>query len=773
MKSSSRLRSALIVGFSALVFTACTRDPNVRKQKYFDSGQKYFAEGKYRQAAIQFENAIRIDSRFAAAHYQLAQTYLQLRDGQHAYLETARTLELQPDNYKAHADMANMLAIDYATTSNSSELTTAREHIDLLLQKQPNDPETHLGVANLLNAQQKYREAIEEIQKAIALGPNHGDSYLTLALVETKIGQFDAAEANYKKAVDLKATAANPHLVLAAFYQLRGRYPEAEQEIQSVISSDPKDLNARASLARLYMAQGKKKEAEALLDRVKHDFPNDSYGYRMLADYYFAEGDSDRALAEYASLHNAHAKDLLVSKNYIELLLLKNRVDEADKLTEELLSSKVKDRDALMFRGQIQLRRGKVNEAIQTLQSAIANNPNLAAAHYQLGLALNQRGERDRAMSEWQQAVRIQPTMNDAYRALAGASLRDGDMESLERYASELIRLEPAATEGYAFRAGSFMARKQFAAAEADARKAIEIAPQSWVGYFEMGSLNFVEQKLPAAENWYVQALAHDPNSLDALEGLANVYLAQKLPDKAIARVKAQIASSTNNNGALYDLLGSLESGTGDLPAAEAALEKAAELNKNDVDAIVKLGQVQAARGNLDQALASWSEGAEQNPKEAAFYIASGGVYEQKHDLERARSSYEKAHALKPDNPVVANNLAYVMLETKGNLDIALELAQSARRAMPESANVADTLGSVFYQKGVYEAAIGMFQEAIKLTAKYKQAENPTYHYHLGQAYEKAERPELARQHFERVLKLDPNYTDAADIRKQLAQLKS
>jgi tetratricopeptide (TPR) repeat protein len=90
---------------------------------------------------------------------------------------------------------------------------------------------------------------------------------------------------------------------------------------------------------------------------------------------------------------------------------------------------------------------------------------------------------------------------------------------------------------------------------------------------------------------------------------------------------------------------------------------------------------------------------------------------------------------------------------------------------MPESSEVADTLGLALYRKGVYESAIGMFEEAMKLSAKNNEAENPTYHYHLGLAYEKAEKPALARQHFERVLKIDPNYTDAADIRKQLAQL--
>src|SRR5215475_15082764 len=101
MRRSWFVRGALIVGFSALVLAACSCDPNVRKQKYFDSGQKYFAKGDYPAAAIQFESAIRIDRDFAAAHYELARTYLQMHDGMHAYVETQQTVKLEPDNYKA------------------------------------------------------------------------------------------------------------------------------------------------------------------------------------------------------------------------------------------------------------------------------------------------------------------------------------------------------------------------------------------------------------------------------------------------------------------------------------------------------------------------------------------------------------------------------------------------------------------------------------------------------------------------------------------------
>jgi cellulose synthase operon protein C len=772
MSSSSHFRVVLVLGLLAVVLTGCSRDPSVRKQKYFESGQRYYAEGKYREAVIQFLNATQVDSTFAAAHYQLAQTYLKMQDWQHAYLEISRTLELQPDHYKAHADMANMLAADYASTSNPGDLTSAKEHTDLLLEKQPNDPDTHIAVANLLNAQQKYPEAIAEIQKAITLAPNRGDSYLNLALVETKTGQYEAAEANYKRAIDLKAEGENPHMALAAFYQSRGRYPEAEQQVLAVIAADPKDVNARASMAKLYMAAGKRVEAEQFLAQVKRDLPKDSTAYRMLGDYYFAEGDLDKAVAEYGSLHQEHTKDQQVSKNYVQLLILKNRLDEADKLNESLLSSKAKDDEALTFRGEIQLRRNQVNEAVQTLQAVVTKNPGMAVAHYQLGLALGRLGELDRAGTEWQQAVHLQPNMAEADRALAGLALQKADMPGLEQYAGEIIRLQPTSPDGYALRSISLMTRKRYPAAELDARKAIEVAPQSPAGYVEMGNLTAQQQKFPEAANWYEQSLSRDPNSVDALRGLANVYVAQRQVDKAIARINSQIATASGNSG-FYDLLGSVLLGKKDQPGAETAFKGAVQLDKNNEDAYVKLGQSEMARGAVDEALGTYAEATAANPKEAVFYILTGSAYEHKHELDKAKTAYQTALQLRPDNPQASNNLAYVLLETNGSVDMALQLAQTARRNMPESSNVADTLGWAFYQKGVYESAIGMFQEAIKLAAKNKEAENPTYHYHLGLAYARTEQPALARQHLERVLKIDPKYSSADDVRKQLAQLKS
>ncbi len=456
----------------------------------------------------------------------------------------------------------------------------------------------------------------------------------------------------------------------------------------------------------------------------------------------------------------------------MQLLILKNRIDEAATVNDQTLKSKPQEDEALTLRGEIQLARGEVNQAVQTLQLVVSNNPENAVAHYQLGNAFSQRSEFEAAGKEWQEAARLKPTMAEAQRALAGLALQRNDMPGLEQAASQIVRLQPGSPDGYAVRSFSFTKRGQFPAAEQDARKAIEVGPQSPSGYLGMGNLSTAEGKLSEAESWYKQSLSRDANSAEALNGLVNVYLAMKQPDKAIAATNAQIALSPKNT-AFYDLLGTVMVTRKDYSGAQTALTKAVELNKNNADAYSKLCRAQFASGALDQAIATCNAAIIDNPKEPALYLLLGSLYEAKHDLDRAKSAYDRALQIKRDDPVASNNLAYVLLETGGNSDLALQLAQTARRGLPESSTVADTLGWAFYQKGVYTSAIDMFQEAIKLAAKNKEPDSPLYHYHLGLAYVKSDKPALARQHLERVLKLDPKYSDADDVRKQLAQLKS
>ena len=771
MSRSVSVRLLLACCVLTAIFTGCSRDPNVRKQKYLDSGEKYAAEGRYREASIQYLNAIQIDSRFAQAHYDLSQAYLKLGDSNRAFQELSRTVDLAPDNYRAHTDLANLLVTvrNPDGTPVEDTLKQAKGHLDILREKQPNSPETHEAWANYDSAQNNIAAAMQEMQQAISINPNRSESYLLLGLLQLRANLPDQAEANFKKATEVDPKAMNAELALGGFYQSRNRLPEAEQQYRHAIDVDAKNPAPRAALVRLLMQEGKKADTESFLRQTKKDLSNNPEGYRMLGDFYFASGDLDQATTEYTSLYSDHPKDLQVKKNYIQLLILKNRLDEATKLDNEVLKSNPHDVDALVFKGQVQLRRNDANGAVDSLQNAIRNDADNAVAHYQLGIAFAQQHNEDRAEAEWREAVRIRPDLADAQRSLAASELRRGDVDAVLQTAQQIITAQPNSPDGFILKGIAELARQKYSDAQQDAEQAALRAPQSPAPSVELANIQLAQKHFPEAEKFYQQALDKDPSSTEGLSGLMNTYFAQKQPDKAIAAANVQLAKSPNSSN-FYDLLGTaLFNGRKDLSGAETALRKAIQLDKNNTDALEKLGKVQVQEGSSDQALALYLQSIKDNPREVTFYILSGELYEAKKDWDHAKSMYQQALTLSPDHPLASNNLAYVILEQGGNVDVAMAMAQTARRGMPDSPNAADTLGWAYYQKGIYQSAISQFQEALKLSEKRGEPDDADLHYHLGLAYQKTNQTTLARQQLERAVKLRPNNAEA---RKALSDLR-
>jgi cellulose synthase operon protein C len=764
------VRLLLACSLITAMFTGCSRDPNVRKQKYLDSGERYAAEGKYREASIQYLNAIQIDSRFAQAHYDLSQAYLKLGDTNHAFQELSRTVELAPDNYRAHTDLANLL--DSVRNPDGSTvpdmLKQAKTHLDVLREKQPNTPETHEAWANYDAAQNNIAAAMQEMQQAIAADPKRSESYLLLALLQLRADLPDQAETNFKKATEVDPKAMNAQLALGGFYQTRNRFPEAEQQFKHAIDVDPKNPAPRAAYVRLLMQEGKKSEVEPFLLQTKKDLSDNREGYRMLGDFYFASGDLDKATAEYGSLYSDHPRDLQVKKNYIQLLILKNRLDEAAKLNNQILKANPKDVDALVYKGQVQIRRNDASGAIDALQNALRNDAQNPVAHYQLGNAFALQHNEGRAESEWREAVRIRPNLTDAQRSLAALELRRGDVDAVLQTAQQIITSDPASADGYIWKGVADLARKRYSDAQQDADQAVKRLPENPAPYVLMGDIQLNQKHYADALKFYQQALDKNPSSADALKGVIFTYSAQKEYDKAIEAANAQIAKSPNNSS-FYEQLGTLlYDGKKDLKGAEAALRKAIELDKNNGDALLKLGKLLAEEGDIDQALATFQQSLKDNPREVPFYVLSGELYEKKKDWEKAKAMYQQALSIVPDHPLASNNLAYVILEEGGNVDVAMGLAQTARRGMPDSPNAADTLGWAYYQKGIYQSAISQFQEALRLSEKHGAPDDADLHYHLGLAYQKTKQTALARQQLEKALKLSP---DNADARKALSEL--
>jgi Tfp pilus assembly protein PilF len=153
----------------------------------------------------------------------------------------------------------------------------------------------------------------------------------------------------------------------------------------------------------------------------------------------------------------------------------------------------------------------------------------------------------------------------------------------------------------------------------------------------------------------------------------------------------------------------------------------------------------------IDEARAEFEGMVQRDPSAVSARTMVGMLLEMQGKRAEARSWYERTMSATPNAPVAANNLAFIYAEEGSNLDMALQLAQSAKQALPNDGSVDDTLGWVYYKRNLPSLAVGPLQESVK-----KLPDSAEALYHLGMVYLKLDDKPRARETLERALKLDP-----------------
>src|SRR5579863_5412007 len=520
---------------------ACQRDPNVRKQKFLESGNHYVAQERCPAAVVEFSNALQVDPNFAAAHYQLALCYLKMQRFPDAYRELQRTVDLDPGNRKAALD----LGLIFIAGHNYDQ---AQSLIEKMLQNDPGSADPHLLLSELNRVQGKPELAMQEIQQAIQLDPNRAQLYVQLGSLQSGAGNTQEAENSFQRALQLDPKFVSAIEALAALYENAGRWTDAETQMQHAIQLDPNRIELRKSLAMLYYSQQRPDQAEQVMVRAKKDLGDKGDNYRVLGEYYNNIGSADKALAEFAAITKQHPDDLRTREDYIRLLLSNGRMDEGRKLNDEILQAYPKDSGALIIRGTILNSEGKYDQAARILEDALKDAPQNANGHYQFGIALKNTGNIERARQEWFEAARLAPQMSEVQLALAQVAREKNDEGFLRSTADQLIRNNPSDPRGYLLRAESETRSKQLAAAESDLNKAIQVAPQNSAGYGAMGAYLRQQGRNEEAEKYYEQALDRNPREFQSLAGIASILTSQKQLPKALARVQAQAAKVPNSD---------------------------------------------------------------------------------------------------------------------------------------------------------------------------------------------------------------------------------
>jgi tetratricopeptide (TPR) repeat protein len=199
---------------------------------------------------------------------------------------------------------------------------------------------------------------------------------------------------------------------------------------------------------------------------------------------------------------------------------------------------------------------------------------------------------------------------------------------------------------------------------------------------------------------------------------------------------------------------------------AEESFKAALKENPNFLPPYYALSRTYLIEKQENKAIDQYKAVLERNPKQAAPHMLLGIIYDMQKRFDLAKKHYNAALDINPNFYPAANNLAYLIAEKGGNLNKALSLAQKAKEMLPDDPNVMDTLGLVYYKKGLYDSAVDELEDSVK-----KNPDNALVHFHLGLAYYKRGDKALAKTELETALKLDNKFDNSDEARKILSEL--
>jgi len=709
---------------AAILLAGCAGDPNERKRGYFDSGEKYYAAGKYQQAMIQFRNAVQVDPRFAAAHWQLARAYAKLSNPNAEYHELAETVSLEPKNSDAQLELAALLL-------SSREYKEAQAAAEEALKVVPNSARAHAILGEKYRLTNEPAKAVQELRKAVDADPQQVEGYALLGAALVAAGQTAEGEAAYKKGVEANPRSVNAHVSLGQFRLSQRKIAEGEAEMRTAAGLDPYAVLPRLFLARILLATDRRNDAEKLYSELKKVAPDDPQAYQALGLFYLSGGQREKAAAEFQSLLASKPKDAAVKANLIGVLIDLNRMKEARSLNQEVLRKNSQDPQALLANGRMLMAEGKYQEATAALQSAVRSDANCAPCFYFLGGAQAADNHVDEARVSLARARQLAPQMSGATAVLARLDANGGAYDEALQLADSALKANPQMVSAWVTEARALIAKGDLAQAE--------------------GKLE--------------EALDRDSANLPAVSTLLGLYTRQGKTQAAVQRISKLVEQDPKSAG-LHVLLGEAWFNVKELDKAEANARQALALDPKIEDGYSLLANTDLARGALDQARTHFRAAIDANPTGLSNYMSLELLSEREGNWEEAKNLVEKAHQIDPASPFVANNLAYLYLEHGGDVNVAVSLARMARQKQPASPVTADTLGWAYYKLGSANAAVGELTESVK-----KVPRNPVYQYHLGMAYLADGRPDLARQSLDRALKSDPRFTDAANARAALDKI--
>ena len=318
--------------------------------------------------------------------------------------------------------------------------------------------------------------------------------------------------------------------------------------------------------------------------------------------------------------------------------------------------------EALSNYGNVLQALGRLDEALESYDKALAIEPKLINALYNRGVTLSNMKRMADALASYDKALEIAPDDADIWMNRVPALIDLNRLEEALAAAEKLLAMAPHYAEAWNNRGIALQALERFGEALASYEKALAIKPDYAEAHFNRGSaLQYLGRGEEALAS-FSRAVAINPGFAEAWYNYGVALQQACRLDEALARYDRALAIRPNYVEALFNRANVLN----ELRRFEAALagyDKILALAPDHARAWTNRGTTFWAMKRIGEAEASYDRALLLKPDDAEALCQRGNLlWAEKQDLSGAIRDLEKGFLADPERDFLQGDLLHVMM---------------------------------------------------------------------------------------------------------------
>ncbi len=223
------------------------------------------------------------------------------------------------------AQIHHNLALTY---SRQEKYPQAINEYQLAIAEAPRVPALYFGLGTTYLNMGRYRDAIQQLKTAVSIDPDYYDAYINLGVSYEKSGDLERAEMAYRRAAALQPDNKQPFAHLGELYMGQDKPQLAAQNFTRVVDIDSTDYTTLAKLGVLYGRAGDTATAFAYFRRALTINPGYGAGYLNWGNIELVNGDTAAAIEKYNA---AKGRGRTLVEPYFNLAVLYMRLGDRQK----------------------------------------------------------------------------------------------------------------------------------------------------------------------------------------------------------------------------------------------------------------------------------------------------------------------------------------------------------------------------------------------------------------------------------------------------------